>query len=162
MKRVLYLHGLESKQGGPKVDFLAKEFLVHAPEMNYKVEGLSYKLHEIIKTFKPDLIIGSSMGGYVADILSRSYCLPAILFNPALHSRDFEPDVSNYIPSEEYFPQKHKIVVLGEKDKVISPEKTRQLLRYKEHYTIISEEVGHRTPLSLFITIVNKYKNGQF
>ena len=35
MKRVLYLHGLESKQGGEKVDYLASKCIVHAPEMDY-------------------------------------------------------------------------------------------------------------------------------
>jgi hypothetical protein len=28
MKKVLYLHGLESDQGGPKVDYLSSKYLV--------------------------------------------------------------------------------------------------------------------------------------
>ena len=35
MKKVLYLHGLESGQGGSKVDYLADNCYVHAPEMDY-------------------------------------------------------------------------------------------------------------------------------
>ena len=44
MKKVLYLHGLESKQGGPKVDFLANEFIVHAPKMDYNDPELNIKM----------------------------------------------------------------------------------------------------------------------
>ena len=33
--KILYLHGLESPQGGPKVDFLTTQCFVHAPEMDY-------------------------------------------------------------------------------------------------------------------------------
>ena len=43
-----------------------------------------------MENFQPDLIIGSSMGGYVADILAEKYGTPAILFNPALHNRSFD------------------------------------------------------------------------
>ena len=35
MKKIVYLHGLESKAGGPKVDFLATKGMVYAPEINY-------------------------------------------------------------------------------------------------------------------------------
>ena len=65
MKKVLYLHGLESKQGGPKVDFLANEFIVHAPKMDYTDPELNIKMFFIMHDFKPDLIIGSSMGGLI-------------------------------------------------------------------------------------------------
>jgi predicted esterase YcpF (UPF0227 family) len=73
MKKVLYLHGLESKQGGPKVDFLTKEFCVYAPEMDYKDPMLQNWVYFVMRQFNPDLIIGSSMGGYIADILAEKY-----------------------------------------------------------------------------------------
>ena len=40
MKKVLYLHGLESNQGGPKVEFLAGECAVYAPVIDYREENL--------------------------------------------------------------------------------------------------------------------------
>ena len=118
MKKVLYLHGLESKQGGLKVDFLANEFCVHAPAMDFKNPILQNELEFIMCQFDPDLIIGSSMGGYVADILARSYGKPAILFNPALHNRSFDPKISNYTPDEDDILQEHKIVILVKNDDV--------------------------------------------
>ena len=93
MKKVLYLHGLESKQGGLKVDFLANEFCVHAPAMDYKNPMLQNELEFIMRQFDPDLIIGSSMGGYIADLIHKKFDIPAILFNPALHSRDTGPSI---------------------------------------------------------------------
>ena len=53
MKKVLYLHGLESKQGGPKVDFLAKEFCVYAPEMDYKDPMLQNWVDFVMRQFQP-------------------------------------------------------------------------------------------------------------
>ena len=115
MKKVLYLHGLESKQGGPKVEFLANEFCVHAPAMDYTDPDLSNKvaIYNAGSNFQPDLIIGSSMGGYVADILAEKYGVPAILFNPALHNRSFEPAISYPVEGEQAELQERKIVVLG-------------------------------------------------
>ena len=66
MKKIVYLHGLESNPGGPKVSFLAEKGMVYTPTMDYH----SLDLHEFILTLgMPDLIIGSSMGGYIADMI---------------------------------------------------------------------------------------------
>jgi uncharacterized protein len=159
MKKVLYLHGLESKQGGLKVDFLANEFCVHAPAMDYKNPMLQNELEFIMRQFDPDLIIGSSMGGYVADILARSYGKPAILFNPALHNRSFDPKISNYTPDEDDILQERKIVILGKNDDVIPPYVTKIMLDSSHYYEVIIEEMGHQTPLNIFIDTINKYKN---
>ena len=36
LKKIVYLHGLESQQGGQKVDYLSDKGYVFAPEMPYK------------------------------------------------------------------------------------------------------------------------------
>ena len=159
MKKVLYLHGLESNQGGPKVDFLAKEFCVHAPAMDYKDPDLNINLFWMMENLKPDLIIGSSMGGYVADILAQKYGTPAILFNPALHSRSFEPTTFYPLEGEQAELQERKIVVLGKEDKVIDPYLTQIMLEDNRYYEITFEEMGHQTPLNIFIDTINKYNN---
>jgi len=159
MKKVLYLHGLESKQGGPKVEFLANEFCVHAPAMDYTDPYLAVKVAHIMENFQPDLIIGSSMGGYVADILAERYGIPAILFNPALHNRSFEPAISPPVDGEEADLQERKVVVLGKNDEVIPPYITKLMLEDNFNYKIVLEEMGHQTPYNIFIDTVNKYKN---
>ena len=160
MKKVLYLHGLESKQGGPKVDFLANEFIVHAPAMDYTDPDLNIKMFFTMQDLKPDLIIGSSMGGYVADILAQKYGVPSILFNPALHNRSFEPAIEPLIEGEQADLQKKKIVVLGKDDEVIPPYLTKIMLENNRYYKVVLEEMAHQTPLNIFIDTISKYKNG--
>ena len=159
MKKVLYLHGLESKQGGPKVDFLTKEFCVYAPEMDYKDPMLQNWVDFVMRQFNPDLIIGSSMGGYIADILAEKYGKPAILFNPALHNRSFEPAIEYPIEGEQAELQEKKVVVLGKDDEVIPPYLTKLMLKDNFNYKIVLEKMTHQTPLNIFIDIINKYKN---
>jgi predicted esterase YcpF (UPF0227 family) len=161
MKKILYLHGLESKQGGEKVGFLAGQACVYAPAMDYREEDLHGKVHNIIMKFKPDLLIGSSMGGYVAHEFAKTFNLPAILLNPAIHSRSFEPDLDTYILSYDTSFQEHQIVVLGTEDKVIDPERTKEIFQGDNRFIIEEvEEMGHRLELDIFINIYNKYVNG--
>lgn len=159
MKKVLYLHGLESKQGGPKVDFLTNEFIVHAPKMDYADPDLNVRMFFTMQDFNPDIIIGSSMGGYVADILAEKYGKPAILFNPALHNRSFEPAIEYPIEGDQAEIQEKKVVVLGKEDEVIPPYITKIMLGNNPNYKIIIEEMGHQTPLNIFINTINNYKN---
>ena len=159
MKKILYLHGLESKQGGEKVEFLAGECAVYAPAIDYRVEDLHGKIHNIVTNFKPDLIVGSSMGGYVAHELAKAFNLPAILLNPALHSRSFEPDLDTFILSFDTSFHERQIVLLGKNDGVIDPELTKTILGDDKRFVIEEGEHAHRTPLDIFIDIYNKYKN---
>ena len=46
MKKVLYLHGLESDQGGPKVDYLSSKYLVCAPKLDYKDPNCFQNIHK--------------------------------------------------------------------------------------------------------------------
>ena len=150
MKKILYLHGLESKQGGTKVSFLAEKGMVYAPEMNYE----SLNLHEFILTLgMPDLIIGSSMGGYVADVIGSRLGVDVLMFNPALHSREIAVN-------HEYYNNKYKrTIILGTEDDVIDPELTKKLwsIHGNEAEYDEVEGMGHRTPLDVFINMYNKH-----
>ena len=159
MKKVLYLHGLESNQGGPKVDFLANMFITHAPAMDYRDPFIAVKLAHIMENFQPDLIIGSSMGGYVADILAETYGTAAILFNPAIHSRSINPAIEYPIEGEQADLQEKKLVVLGKNDELIDPYITKLMLENNFNYKIVLEEMGHQTPLNIFIDTIINYEN---
>ena len=150
MKKILYLHGLESSQGGSKVEFLASKGAVYAPSMNYE----SLNLHEFILTLgMPDLIIGSSMGGYVADVIGSRLGVDVLLFNPALHSRTIP------VNHEYYSNQYKRTIVLGTLDKVIDPELTKKLWPVAGNVAKYEdiEGMGHRTPLGVFIDMYNKH-----
>ena len=154
MKKIVYLHGLESEAGGPKVSFLAEKGMVYAPEMDYE----TFDLHEFIYTLgMPDLIIGSSMGGYIADIIGSQLGVDVLLFNPALHSRSIEFDFDGGVGygGEDY----KRTIVLGTEDNVINPETTKKLWPVYDNSAIFDEVegMGHRTPLDVFINMYNKH-----
>ena len=152
MKKIVYLHGLESEPGGTKVSFLAEKGMVYAPAMDYE----TLDLNEFIFTLgMPDLIIGSSMGGYVADIIGSQLGVDVLLFNPALHNRTLIREFN-----EDYGSQPYKrTIVLGTEDKVINPELTKKLWSVKGNEAIHDEieGMGHRTPLDVFINMYNKH-----
>lgn len=152
MKKIVYLHGLESEAGGPKVSFLAEKGMVYAPNMDY----VTLDLNEFILTLgMPDLIIGSSMGGYVADIIGSQLGVDVLLFNPALHNRTVIKEFN-----VDYGSQKYKrTIVLGTEDHVIDPEVTKKLWSvYGNHAEYDEVEgMGHRTPLDVFINMYNKH-----
>jgi len=127
--------------------------------MDYKDPDLNIKMFFTMQDLKPDLIIGSSMGGYVADILAEKYGTPAILFNPALHNRSFDPAIEYPIEGEQAELQERKVVVLGKNDEVIPPYITKIMLENNFNYKIVLKEMGHQVPLPIFIDTINKYKS---
>jgi len=151
LKKILFLHGLESEQGGPKVDYLAGHSLVYAPAMKYKTKNWTIdKLIDLVDECNPDLIIGSSMGGYIADVLGSYTGIEVLLFNPALHSRSIGYEFK--YGAGEY----KRTIVLGEDDTVILPELTREKVG-KSAKIINVVGMGHRTPINHFKAIVNTY-----
>lgn len=158
-KKILYLHGLESPQGGEKVDFLATKSFVHAPDLDYTRADIFDFLIKTVNEFKPDYIIGSSMGGYSAFILGALYKIPVLAFNPALHSRTLEPAFPDFV--KEHFPSEFT-VVLGEQDTVIAPNKTLDWLKDHVKDRWVKSDIqtvktmGHRVPFSDFVDMYNK------
>lgn len=148
---VWYLHGLESKVGGPKVDFLLEVAeKVFAPYMNYNDLGMFESLLKLAKLDKPDLIIGSSMGGYFADALGSHLDTEVLLFNPALHSRPIEPEGVTYGETNW-----ERNFVVGTEDNIIDPKATRVFKDLAKSWTEV-EGMGHRTDLNVFKDIYNK------
>lgn len=148
---VWYLHGLESAVGGPKVEFLksvAEE--VFAPKMVYTNPNMFQALLNTAKIDKPDLIIGSSMGGYFADAIGSHLDIEVILFNPALHSRSMEPEGVTYGKTNW-----ERNFVVGTEDKVIDPKATRVYKDIAKSWTEI-KGMGHRTDLKVFKDIYMK------
>lgn len=157
--KVAYLHGLESNGIGPKNDFLKKTFSkVYDPIIDYRdTENVWDTIYNDILKFRPDYIIGSSMGGWFAYNIGKKLGVPTLLFNPALHTRSINPNVDT---SGSKYP-KHTLV-LGSFDKVIDPVKTERLV--KDSLTKINinrEPIGHRTPVNIFIEYVLKIKKGE-
>ena len=154
IKSAIYFHGLESSQGGIKVQFLDQEVdFLEAPAMDYTKEDIFEEWLDYVKNEEPDLLIGSSMGGYFAMALATHTGIPVLVFNPAIHSRSIE------IKGLESGTEKLAgLVVLGKKDEVINPGPTISMLQGTQNTLDISieKEMGHRVPLDVFIDMYNK------
>ena len=158
MKRVMYLHGLESSNVCDKVDFLRERAEVLAPSIDYNKPNIEHELMYMFEAFKPDLIIGSSMGGHVGLMLANYYNIDAIVFNPAIHSRSIEPKL-DILASRDPNVNFQPVVVLGLEDDVINPLITKEILDDSLFYCDIEEveDLGHRIPFDVFVNIYNKY-----
>ena len=146
MKRIFFIHGLESNNKSSKVDLMVtKGFDVLAPSMDYTTNDLlfSQTLEKVLE-FQPDIIVGSSMGGYFASHIGTHYPSTLLLLNPALISRSFEPKI---VPDGT---EKSKIwALLGEQDDLISPIENFKILQ-NMGATIRMGKHGHRTPIEAF------------
>ena len=153
--RIAFLHGLESPHISDKTEFLNKEFsFVYAPKMDYYDPNLFEKTLKEIQENKIDLIVGSSMGGWFAYCLSTITNIPTLLFNPAFHSRSFDPVVN----TGDHFPR--QTIVLGMKDEVIKEADTVEYLHNNNIGCLVFfENIGHRTPIDIFEKYVNKIVN---
>ena len=150
---VLYLHGLESKPTGPKMKYLKDRFEnYYAPEIDYENPEAFEEILDLCIAEEFDMIIGSSMGGYFAHAIGTTLGTPVIMFNPALHSRSFNPYgvVCGQKPIDG-------VCVLGMNDDVIDPLTTVKMLENAPKLAIMPiEGMGHRTPFTEFITVIEK------
>jgi hypothetical protein len=158
MKRVMYLHGLESSNVCDKVDFLRERAEVLAPSIDYNNPNLENELMYMFEAFKPDLIIGSSMGGHVGLMLANYYNIDAIVFNPAIHSRSIELKL-DILESKDPNVNFQPVIVLGMEDDVVNPLITKEILDDALFYCDIEEVdgLGHRISFDVFVNIYNKY-----
>ena len=158
MRKIMYLHGLESSNVCDKVDFLKEHNIVLAPSIDYRKPNIEEELMFMVESFQPDLIIGSSMGGFVGLLLANHYNIDCLVFNPAIHSRTIEPNL-NILVSSDINPSFIPVVILGLEDEVIDPAKSEDMLEQIEFYCDIErvEGLGHRIPFDVFVDIYNKY-----
>jgi len=146
MKRIFFIHGLESSNKSSKVDWMqSKGFDVLAPSMDYTTnDSLFSQTLEKVLEFQPHLIVGSSMGGYFASHFGTHYPSTLLLLNPALISRSFEPKI---VPDGT---EKSEVwALLGEQDDLISPIENFKILQ-NMGATIRMGKHGHRTPIEAF------------
>jgi hypothetical protein len=160
MKKILYLHGLESKQGGTKVDFMSSNNLVHAPSLDYKNEETYNSLLSIIQEIDFDLIVGSSMGGFMAMHLSTLVNVQTILFNPSLTPTKDKIYGGHHFYKNGDVISPNPIVAVGRYDKVINPFELKEYfvnqLKIKHFFML---NIGHKVDLIHFKDIYNKYEN---
>lgn len=151
---ILYLHGLESKLSAEKRLILETYGNVIAPDMDYKSDPNTIQyLFDTYQNQKINVIIGSSMGGFVGYHLAQSLGICAMLYNPALPYRS---NIEQVIPSELKIKQSPLMrFVLGGQDDIIKAKDNlsflSQNLDAQTDYTIvIKNDLAHQIPLDVF------------
>ena len=150
--KVAFFHGLDSPAVSEKSFALRDKFdEVYDPVMDYTDPNMFETVLNYLKDNPVDLLIGSSMGGYIAYCLSTHLGVRTLLFNPAVHSRPIEPVVT--LGDKE----SNHLVVLGKKDDVIKPNETFEFFRDVNNVTISTEEIGHTIPIEVFKSYIRLY-----
>lgn len=151
---LLYLHGLESKLSTPKRAILEKYTNVIAPDLDYKTNpNMIEFLYETYKSQDIDVIIGSSMGGFVGYHLANLLGVPSMLYNPALPYRN---EIEQIVPTHfSLNPPPTMQIVLGGQDTVIKAKDNLSFLSQnvsdKTDYTIfLKYDLAHQIPLDVF------------
>lgn len=147
--RILFFHGLESPPVSDKTDYLTSKYTAFCPVMDYTDPKIFEKTLELVKEHNPDVLIGSSMGGYMAYAISSQTGIPCIIFNPALHNRTIDIE---FTIGEKSF---NSLIILGKYDTLIRPEYTikqlaNQINEIEGKFVIVSDDFSHRIPIDIF------------
>ena len=101
MKNILYLHGFGSSATSRSIKILRETFSnfnIIAPELNPDVkEALSY-VNRIINNRKIDLIVGTSLGGFLA-IVCKNTRIPVLAINPTINPSE---DLKKFLGKNSY------------------------------------------------------------
>jgi hypothetical protein len=151
MLKTLYIHGLDSAPRPDKLEILKSlELDVDGLHIDYRENLDAYwVLENYIRQNDIEFIIGSSYGGMLGYYLSAALNIPALLFNPALHSMSLEPE----LPKLRDIPQAPLFVVLGANDQTIHPKKTLDFFRANKIKTariITCHWLAHKIDLRTF------------
>jgi pimeloyl-ACP methyl ester carboxylesterase len=143
----LYIHGLNSTNVNLRTDWLKQYGKVLHPLMAYHNLPLDYQyLDKLVQHYKPEVIVGSSMGGYMAFHLGQYHHIPTILLNPALIMTNIiKPDNRQMAGDTIHY------ISLGKNDEIIPPITTKLLLnQWQVPHHIFEYEMGHETDFKIF------------
>lgn len=88
-QKIFYLHGFgsEYKPDSDKVNALRKIGYVTGSDIDYTQPACKVldKLCDVLNEMRIDLLVGTSMGGWTAAVLSQMTGIPCVLINPATH-----------------------------------------------------------------------------
>lgn len=113
---ILYFHGLDRPANETEKMTLSAYGSLLAPEIDYQPDGnfISF-LNKAYSDLHITAVVGTSMGGLVAYVLSAMLNTPCLLFNPTLgYANVMEYEIPVNCRREEYLR-----VVLGQHDDVV-------------------------------------------
>ncbi len=121
MPKILFLHGLNSRPYEDRIEILmASGAEVFCPHIIYQNHDSVKVAEEIIVKEGITHLVGHSMGGILAYLLSNKYKLPCLMFNPAMHDVNFTYFSDLGLAGDPVFYKQYAVV--GMKDDVVYPE----------------------------------------
>lgn len=169
MRPVIYIHGYGSNGQAETATnlrrILANEFEVVAPTYDASHPDAAMAILETtflqLQRHAP-IVVGTSLGGFFANALSRRFNVPAVLVNPSikpsasLHKYgEAEPVLASFqrfeSQIEAYSARPSRVVVLGARDEVVDPRTNGLLLR--ENTETVWLDMGHRVEPAFYETI---------
>lgn len=139
--RVQFIHGLESSPRGAKARLLAEHFCARTPAMNTRDFAACVEVQAAaLRSFCPDVLVGSSFGGAVAVELLRKglWRGPTLLLAQAAVKRDPRARLPEGVPVW---------LVHGRHDDIVDPEGSRALAQTGTAHLVRLIEVDDDHPL---------------
>lgn len=157
--KILFLHGLDSSKESTKYHAIeaVKKYCIDIDYRNLNYQTVESFYHDIIEKFKPDLLIGHSLGGYWALKMSQLHRIPAIIANPSLNPdfrNDYQPinehDLEHDVPQIAYIELGDEVLDMyatvaqlesymqvetmqGGHHRLEHPQNLNRLIEYMEH-----------------------------
>lgn len=163
VRRVQFVHGLESGPGGSKARYLAEHFPdALTPAMNTKDFEASIEVQRAaIEEKAPDVLVGSSFGGAVAVALLQrgAWKGPTLLLAPAVKHFGLPPRLPENV---------RVLIVHGTRDDVVDIETSRLLAQTGSRGLVemleLDDEHRLKTVLEgeLLTELVNRTARAQF
>lgn len=149
---ILILHGYESSHNPPRLKKLQQYDIIN-PKLNFSDPNLFNEICKIIATTNPDLIVGSSMGGYLGYYVAKKTNVPALLFNPAMietNTGAIKPIIIDYKSNVPI------TIISGVYDAVVDTDKLERWFKQNyNNYVFVKEQFEHQIPDNIYIKYVN-------
>lgn len=171
MRPVIYIHGYGSSGLTETATnlrrVLANEFEVISPTYDGSKPDHSMAVLEVcfqLLRARSPILVGTSLGGFFANALSRKFDVPAVIVNPSiqpsgsLHKYGEDAKVLAAYQSLEAqerarLNEPRRVVVLGSRDEVVDPRTNGMLL--KGNTETVWVDMGHRIEPAFYGTIAD-------
>lgn len=182
VETALYIHGFASCGSSNKVELLRThlgEDHLLSPDLPVPPDLAIALLSDMIERQPVSLLIGSSLGGFYAEYLSRHYALACVLINPATrpfdtlkqhtgtntnwcsgHKFEWHADYNDQLAAmyQQHADSKQRYLVLLQTDDEILDYRLA-LNRYQQHEVVVERGGNHRFEnLVDYLPVIDDYR----
>jgi hypothetical protein len=162
-KKVIVFHGLGGEPNSERTNILRNfGYEVVYPHIDFEMEWSKDKGKSLFERTSRlaegcDLIIGVSLGGYLASLIGNYLGIDCILINPALDRNKTRLDIKN-LDCPHLSNKCNMEVFIGDKDTLIPKEYTLDYIKDNNINCKIHHIIGmeHRCSLNNFLEILNQ------